>query len=437
MKNDPSQFQSLRSRLLLSYLGFMVAILGSSAIAVYQLFAYCLYQQLDERLLTLAQAVSHSLIDRISVQGSPQRLLDNNRDLDISWQHFRRLNQGVQWFNDKKQLLGQSGKFTVNASLQVGTQNLSKHHIRTLTIPAYSYQNRQKILEGYVRVSESSEALENLLENLRLGLGAGSVVTLILSGIASQWLTNQSVQSVEQSFKQLKQFTADASQELRGPLTAIKTSVEVMRMHPDRIYPSDLKKLDQIAEASNQMIRLVEDLILLARIDTISSKLLQDWVAIPLDELLEDLLNSFEFFAQQKEIIIQFDVFPHIYVMGNASQLRRLFSNLLHNAIQYTPAGGSVILTLFPIDHWVIISVEDTGIGIDSEDLIHIFNPFWKADRARTFCEGGTGLGLAIAQSIVHNHGGDIAVNSTLDYGTCFQIRLPYKTVPNREYLTN
>ncbi|HEY9599679.1 MAG TPA: HAMP domain-containing sensor histidine kinase, partial [Cyanophyceae cyanobacterium] len=363
--------------------------------------------------------------------------LDDDGDLDIPWQNLRGLNQGVQWFNAKKQLLGQSGKLTPNTSLQVGTQSLNPRHIRSLTISVYSYYNGKKRLEGYIRVNESSEALENLLGNLRLGLGLGGIFALILSGIGSQWLTRQSLKPVEQSFQQLKQFTADASHELRSPLTAIKTSVEVMRMHPDRIYSSDLKKLDRIADATNQMIRLVEDLLLLARIDVIPSNKLREWVSIPLDKLLEDLLDTFEFLAQQRGITINFDVYPHIYVLGNSSQLRRLFSNLLHNALQYTPAGGTVTLTLFPIDNWVIISVEDTGMGIDSQDLPHIFDRFWRADRARTCCEGGAGLGLAIAQSIVHSHGGEIAVNSTLDYGTCFQIRLPYKILENRDSLTD
>ncbi|HEY9650256.1 MAG TPA: histidine kinase dimerization/phospho-acceptor domain-containing protein, partial [Coleofasciculaceae cyanobacterium] len=243
MKNDQSQFQSLRSRLILSYWGVLITILGSAAIAVYQLFAYYLYQQLDEHLLTLAQAASHSLQDikqdRTAVHEAAQHALDNGGDFNITGQNLRGFNQSVQWFNAKKQLLGQSGQFSPDMALQIGAKSLTQLHIRTLTIPVYSSHKGQKKLEGYIRVSESSEALENLLGNLRLGLATGGIVALILSGIGSQWLTHQSLKPVEQSFKQIKQFTTDASHELRRPLTAIKTSVEVMRMHPDRVYPSD------------------------------------------------------------------------------------------------------------------------------------------------------------------------------------------------------
>lgn len=427
MTTDKPQFQSLRWRLLLSYLGVMVSILGVCAIAIYQWFAYNLDQQLDQHLLTLAQAAAHSLVDikqdRAVVDSSVHRLFER----DFPWQPLPGMNQSVEWFNSNQQLLAQSGTPSPDLSLQVGSQTLPQVHIRTLTIPAYSYSNNQSQLEGYVRVSESTNATEYTLIQLRWGLGLGGLVALILSGICGKWLTSQSLKPIERSFDQLEQFATAASDQLRRPLMTIKTSAEVMQTHSEQIHPSQIKKLDTIINATSLIIGLVEDLLLLAKIDSVSVKMAQQQVANPLDELLEDLLHDFEVLAQQKEITLKSDLCADVYVAGNRNQLRRLFSNLLENALQSTLAGGVVTLMMFHLDNWVLVSVEDTGIGIAPRDLPHIFDRFWQTDQSRTAPEGGTGLGLAIAQSIAESYGGKITVNSQLGLGTCFQVRLPYQ----------
>jgi signal transduction histidine kinase len=253
----------------------------------------------------------------------------------------------------------------------------------------------------------------------------GSVFALSITAIGGLWLTQQSLKPIEQSFQQLKQFTADASHELRSPLTAIKTSVEVMRSHPERIHPADVKKLGAIASATNQMTHLVEDLLLLARTDAASAAPAQDWRAIPLDEVLEDLVELLEPKAVAKAIELQSNLQPNVSVMGDAAQLSRLFSNLLENAIAYTPARGTIALSMHRSDRFVIVSVEDTGIGIAPEQLPLIFHRFWRADKARVQREGGLGLGLAIAQAIAQRHRGEITVTSQFGVGSCFKVRLP------------
>ncbi|MEH2104408.1 MAG: ATP-binding protein [Nostoc sp.] len=106
-------------------------------------------------------------------------------------------------------------------------------------------------------------------------------------------------------------------------------------------------------------------------------------------------------------------------------QLKRLFSNLLQNALQYTSKGGTVIVSLVKLERLVAINVQDNGIGIAPEHLTLIFNRFWRADQARSQREGGLGLGLAIANAIARTHGGDIIVTSEVGVGSCFQVRLP------------
>ncbi|MBE9096464.1 cell wall metabolism sensor histidine kinase WalK [Tychonema sp. LEGE 07203] len=451
-KTSNPQFQALGWRLLLSYLTVMVAILGASAIAVYDFFYSSLYQELDQRLEVLAQAASHSLVaiekqhfsenpekddesDKQSEQSNddfqitldlekvtPQ--LDKDGDLDIPWQNLREPDQAVEWFDRAGEMLGNSGKTLPPVPIKSGFQTIQDGKTRSATIPVYIFSDdKSQELKGYIRTSESTKEVEEVLSRLRWKLGYGSIICLSLTAVGGLWLTKQSLKPIEESFQQLKQFTADASHELRSPLTAIKTSVEVMQSHPERIHAADVKKMAAIASATKQMTQLVEDLLLLTRMDAPAATIVRESIAVPLDELLEDLLDLWELQAQEKQIILKSNLAINTSVMGDAAQLSRLFCNLIGNAIHYTPAGGIVTVSLSRKNRSTIVSVEDTGIGIAPEDVKLVFNRFWRADRARNRRAGGLGMGLAIAQAIVQSHRGEISVTSQLGVGSCFQVK--------------
>ena len=129
--------------------------------------------------------------------------------------------------------------------------------------------------------------------------------------------------------------------------------------------------------------------------------------------------------AEAKGINLRSDRITPVTVQGNAFLLQRLFANLLENALNYTPSGGKVSISLEQEKDWILISIQDTGIGIAPEHLSLIFDRLWRADQARTYRAGGSGLGLAIAKSIVRQHQGRILVTSQLGVGTCFQVLLP------------
>lgn len=451
-KTSNPQFQALGWRLLLSYLTVMIAILGTSAVAIYELLTSTLYQELDQRLEILARSASHGLVvkKKQSLPQSPEkkggrtnredrddnddlyieldrqkvtRQLDKDGDLDIPWQNLREPDQSVEWFNEAGQMLGNAGKALPPVPLKLGFQTIQNGQIRSTTIPVDIYDGEKQELKGYIRTSESTKEVEEVLSSLRWKLGYGSIIFLSLTGVGGLWLTKQSLKPIEESFQQLKQFTADASHELRSPLTAIKTSVEVMQSHPERIHAADVKKMAAIASATKQMSQLVEDLLLLTRIDAAATIITREWIAVPLDEVLEDLLDFWELQAQEKQITLKSNLGIGLSVMGDGSQLTRLFSNLIGNAIHYTPTGGIVTVYLRSQGRLAIVSVEDTGIGIAPEDVKLVFDRFWRADRARNRREGGLGMGLAIAQSIVQSHRGEISVTSKLGVGSCFQVK--------------
>ena len=483
-------FHALHLRLLVSYLGVMSTVLGITIIFVYQYFANNLYSKFDRQIATLANAASHSLPKLKSnpnlVQNLVQkdRIFDNDGDLDIPWQDLQQSQQIVEWFDVDGKLLAKAGSqklpslpfAPISQALQVAkVQQLEEHHdLRSLIVPIYlegslsetifsefaeKYHKKhskdldkekkkdsedrdkdkqedsakylviptsEKVLIGYVRVSESSEELEEELERLLWGLGWGGLLSIALSGAGGWWLAWQALQPIERNYEQMRQFTADASHELRSPLTAIKTSVDVIQSHPERIHQADVKKLSAIAQATEQMTHLVEDLLFLARVDNAnlenSSDLTANLLLIPLDELLEDLLEFLEPQIIAKEMNLQVSL-EAIAIRGEASQLRRLFINLLENAIAYTPIGGKITVDLQQRDRLVTVAITDTGLGITPEDLPHIFERFWRADRARTWRVGGSGLGLAIAKAIAQSHGGNITVNSQIGMGSCFSVK--------------
>jgi signal transduction histidine kinase len=228
---------------------------------------------------------------------------------------------------------------------------------------------------------------------------------------------------LEQSFERLRQFTADASHELRSPLTAIKTSVDVMQSHPERFQDTDLKKMGLIASATEQMTRLVNDLLLLARLD--DSRPANDrTTAIPIDDLLEDLASLYELHAAANGLGFSAALATGGTVWGDSSQLKHLFANLLDNALKYTPAPGTIALRSQIQEGSVVVWVEDSGIGIAPAHLPHLYDRFWQADPARSH-RSGSGLGLAIAQRIVQAHQGSISITSQLGQGTVVQVKLP------------
>ena len=423
-------YPGLRSRLLLYYLIVMAAILSVFGAGVYVLFSRNLDRQLNKRLLTLAQFAAQSLP---SVKENGQKHLTTLETVAAFRDIFNRDQQSLEWFDDQGNLIGRKGLITLeNVPPQTGTQNIRQAQTnaiaRTHTLSAIiSLPNQPGTKIGYVRASQSLEEIESAQEELLRILILGGMLTLILIGLGGFWLTQKAIQPIEASFFQLKQFTADASHELRSPLTAIKASVDIMRNHPERVHPKDAKKLEAIASAAMQMNQTLQDLLFLARADVDRKVSIEARQLTPLS-LNQILQNSFvllEPLANDKEIVFQSKFRDEITVLGDAAQLSRLFSNLLENALQYTPEEGRVSLDLYKQNRMAVISVRDTGIGIAPDQISRVFDRFWRADKARSRREGGTGLGLAISAAIVKRHEGKITVTSELNIGTCFLVKIP------------
>lgn len=433
--------QGLRSRLLLYYLIVMATISGTFGTGVYIVFRRALYKQIDKRLLTLAQSATPSFTE---VKNRGDKYL--NEVGEVPWRDiFNRDQQSLEWFDENGKLLGRKGLIQLGVPLEVGPQIVQQPEtgeiFRTHTLSVQisnSGQAGPPSLVGFIRATQSSVEVEEAEEELSSILLTGGLLTLVLTGLGGFWLTQKAIEPIEASFLQLKQFTADASHELRSPLTAIKASVDVMRNHPERVHPKDEKKLEAIAGATLQMNQTLEDLLFLARTDADPSMPVEDRKLAPvsLNQILQNCFVLLESLASDKKIVFQSKFRDEIQILGDTAQLSRLFSNLLENALQYTPEEGRVSLDLYRQNRVAVISVRDTGIGLAPEEVSRVFDRFWRANKARSRRQGGSGLGLAISQAIAKRHRGKISVTSELNIGTCFFVRIPIwekkKSIPSQ-----
>ena len=230
---------------------------------------------------------------------------------------------------------------------------------------------------------------------------------------------NETLERLEQIFISQQRFLADVSHELRTPLTVIKGNVDLMR----RMKQVDEESLDTIEDESDRLTRLVGNLLLEAQAE--SGKLPLYFSPVELDTLLLDVFKEMRVLARDR-VIIKLTEIDQIIVSGDRDRLKQVLINLISNAIKYSPKGGEVFLSLAKMGDSARLIVRDTGQGIAGEDLPHIFERFFRAEKSRTRSKtGGFGLGLSISYWIINHHGGRIEVNSAENKGTTFCIYLP------------
>ncbi|TAF42508.1 MAG: sensor histidine kinase [Oscillatoriales cyanobacterium] len=286
---------------------------------------------------------------------------------------------------------------------------------------------------GYLRVSHPWFEVTKPIRQLIIDLILGGSLTLICVAAIGWLLSGLAMKPVRESYGRLKQFTADASHELRNPIATIQTNVQVALAEPD-IEPQQYQQLQVIERLTRRLGRLVDDLLFLARQD--SGIVQQQWIVVPLDALLIEVIEEQLAIAKTQNLSLSLEIVDspntegNFTVLGDWDQLARLFTNLLSNSVQYTPSGGEIQvelqLSVKMLNPSLQVKVTDTGIGISPEALPHIFDRFYRADPARTHrSAAGSGLGLAIAKAIVENHRGHIHIDSQVDRGTAVIVTLP------------
>lgn len=231
---------------------------------------------------------------------------------------------------------------------------------------------------------------------------------------------NKLLASVEQASRAQQRFVADASHELRAPLTAIQGNLDLLNRHAAMPAADRAEALAEMTREADRLTRLVADLLALARAD---AGVALRRMPVELDALVLDAFQTVRALARGQTLVLA--PFEPVQITGDEDRLKQLLLILLDNALKYTPAGGQVTLGLIHQDAGATLTVEDTGQGIAPADLPHVFERFYRADPGRGRDPGGTGLGLSIAQWITEQHGGTIRLTSQPDQGTRVVVFLP------------
>ncbi len=274
--------------------------------------------------------------------------------------------------------------------------------------------------KGMKIVLMSREPQINVLNNLlKVFIGIGSISLIVLLFI-SIYLTNRTIKPIKESFEKQKQFIANASHELKTPLTIIRTNTSLVLSNGSETVESQSKWLNYINNQIERMSKLIDEMLSLAKLDT--GKELEEFVDFDISKLINNVLLTFEAVLFENNIELSSNIEEDVILKGDKENIKKVFIILLDNAIKYTNKSGKIDVELRQDKNKVKLKVRNTGEGIKKEDLDKIFERFYRVDTSRARETGGYGLGLSIAKSIVESHKGKIYAESNIGKDTTFII---------------
>jgi len=450
---------SLRARLTLLYttlLGVILLIFGAS---IYGLVSYLLVNQIDETLIQTFGAIRENTtveeVGNLNVITLPSPDLKS----EVFTQAWSR--DGILQASNIEQLNSPLDPTGLSSPVPIFRDvTLDNVHLRVLTVPL---QIGERPI-GTLQLAANLAVVDTTQRALVTVLLVGSIICLGVAAIAG-WLStgqalaplervtetalqitraddlsrripyqgyaddevgkliqafNQTLSRLENLFNTQRRFIVDVGHELRTPLTVIKGNVDLMR----RMGCSDEESIVGIESEVDRLTRLVGDLLLLAQAE--SGKLPLDSRTVELDTLLLEALQQMQVLAGDR-LNLRLGEIDQVLVCGDQDRLKQIIINLVGNAIKYTPDGGEVLVGLSKTSSQAKLVVSDTGPGIPTDDLPHVFERFYRGEKSRTRSKDGKGfgLGLSIAYWIVRNHDGRIEVDSKEGQGTTFCVWLP------------
>ncbi|MDW8402987.1 ATP-binding protein [Chloroflexus sp.] len=463
-----NRFKTLRVRFALWTAGLLLAIMFGFSAFVYWRTAHGLRESLDAGLQAgAAQVVAGLSGEQLNIEDDQITLGDSVAD-PVALTQLQEQGLTIRVLRSDGTILQAVGLYRElpvdNASLQatggipVFSTVLLKGNagVRVYTIPMHEHSR----LVGFVQIMQSLEPVDETLRQLLITFSIGIPLLSLLAGIGGYWLVMQALRPIdaiiltaqrisaadlrarielhsstdevgrlaatfnsmlerlEDAFQRERQFTADASHELRTPVAAMEAIITVTRDRA-RSGPEYEQALDDLLVQTRRLRSMIDVLLRLARDET---RARAEHEVINLSFLLADVVETLLPLAEERALTLHAYLAPNLMLIGDTDGLIRLFLNLLDNAIKYTPSG-SITLNAYRTGHQIEITIIDTGVGIDPVHLPHIFERFYRADPSRS--ASGAGLGLAIAHQIVKVHDGTIAVSSEPGRGTTVTVRLP------------
>ncbi len=448
--NTYQLFRRSQIRLALSYAGVMAVILSLAGLGMYRFLIQSNWNAIEREMASIAGTLHDSLEPMLPASENPTAILPElclaKQPCNVSPTLIQRHTTGIsdrntyyiRLFDRQGQILAFSPSpivtelpqnFTAAPWQTFKSAQGIRYHQFTIVLHSHNLQHQHHRNDtqsgwGYLQIGRTLAAFDAEVKRLELILAIGFPIALMLIAVSSWWLSKLAMQPIYQSYQQQQQFTANVAHELRSPLASLLATVEaILRLPPSQQQEIPMM-LQPVERQGRRLSHLITDLLFLTSLE--QNSLTKPFQPCCLNDIVSDLTEEFLELATAANIHLTSQM-PKldIYVMGDESQLYRLVSNLIANAIQYTPAGGDVSVSLTLADRTASIAIKDTGIGIASSHQTRIFERFYRVDSDRARKTGGTGLGLAIVQAIVQRHQGQITVKSELGSGSLFTIRLP------------
>lgn len=463
-------FRSIRFRLTLWYLVTLALILLLFSTFIYLSISKRLYEEVDRELLAIAEAVASPTLEpfRKSAPTVLDQILEDFIGPNVADKFVQISSPDGKIFSSSKNLQNISLPMD-KASLIIsgmGNSTYHTHHnllrypIRSITMPVMENGHIVQVVQVGMLLDYTSDILEKLLIIFAVSIP----LSLIMLWYAGWFLAGRALKPVElittsarkisaenlghrletinpndeigrlaktfnvtldrleNAFNRTRQFSTDVSHELRTPLTILRGETEVGLR-----FGGDVDELKNILRSNmeeiNRMSDIIDDLLELSRAD--EGKLVLDPVPVELHELLQDICTTAAPDAREKRIVLDMPNVESLHVTGDPARLRQIFLNLIDNAIKYTPCDGKVSLAVDSEPGWAKVSVTDTGPGIPEKDLPHIFEQFYRVDKARNRNDGGSGLGLSLVRALSEAHGGKVELFSLPGSGCTFTVFLP------------
>ncbi|TMD47298.1 MAG: HAMP domain-containing histidine kinase [Chloroflexi bacterium] len=416
-------FRGALVRLAAQYFVLLVLILGFFDLIVYVTVSQSLQAKADSDLKHAVSQAAKEVVATDTVSVNAQGLLDPSvadtfvRVLDNKGQEVSQPQPALKKLFNSPSLTEPIAAARAGQSEDTRVSNgtdLYMVHTSAVVNP------KSKKVVGVMQVAQPVSWVGDSLSGLVRQLVLASAIGIILGALASLLMATRSLRPISRAFQRQREFVADASHELRTPLTLIRTNVDAWLRRSNgqtRTYGQS------IVQEVEQLNRIVGDLTTLALADARQLRL--DPRPIELNEVVEGLITQATPLADERGVQLRPDLNGGVRVDADLVRVRQLLLILIDNALTHTPSGGKVSVGVVRQNGRAQVTVTDTGEGIPTSDLPHIFERFYRADKARTRENGGSGLGLAIAKWIVDAHKGEIAVTSTEGKGTEVAVSLP------------
>lgn len=289
--------------------------------------------------------------------------------------------------------------------------------LAVIIITAGGYLLVRRALTPVEQITRAAERItqHNLSERLPVSSTGDELERLSIS-------LNRMIARLDDAFQNSKRFVADASHDLRTPLTILRGELE--HLAEDARLDAELRdRAGSMLEEVVHLGKIVEQLFTLSRLDAGEAQ--TEWTRFDLAELAKTTVEQMNLLAEDKGVSIACDARQPVPVKGNPVRLKQAVVNLLDNAIKYTPEKGAIQLRVFAANGHALLEVEDNGIGIPPDALPHVFERFYRVDKARSAESESAGLGLSIVKSICTAHGAEVEAQSSVGRGSCFRVRLP------------